>query len=104
MAFFVDNGAAVWVDWDTPEHKARMKLGQSYYGTLAGCALYEGVEVTAFDKAVKAEPVYNGFEALATYPKLPDPVGVEASYRVVVMNGKHFHPPLHPADAKKLAD
>lgn len=101
MAFFVEDGAAVWIEWDSPEHKERVKLGMKYFSTLGGCALHGGVEVTVFDKPIKAEPVYNGFEAMAMYPNLPEPTGVEAQYKIVVFDGEFFHPPVHFNDLPK---
>ena len=74
MGYFVDQGAAVWVEWDSPE------------------------------RSLEVEKVYNGFEAMATWPDLPEPTGVRSKYLVSVLDGVHYHPALHPNDAMKLSN
>lgn len=104
MGYFVDQGAAVWVEWNSPEHLHRVSCGQEFYGTVTGAALHGGANVTAFERSLEVEKVYNGFEAMATWPDLPEPTGVRSKYRVSVLNGVHYHPALHPNDAMKLSN
>lgn len=73
-------------------------------GTLAGAVLYGGVSATAFDRELRAEPVYDGAQALeAGLRSLPEPIGVVSDYRVVVFDGELRHPPLHPSECHRLA-
>lgn len=70
-----------------------------WFGSLAGAVLHGGVQATAFDKALRAEPVYDGVKALAAgLGALPEPIGVVSDYRVVVLDGELQHPPLHPSE------
>lgn len=75
-----------------------------WFGTLAGAVLHGGVTATAFDRELRAEPVYDGVQALeAGLRKLPEPIGVVSDYRVVVFDGELRHPPLHPSECHCLA-
>ena len=87
--------------------EALEKQGTTYYGTVAGCVLYAGVQACAFDKPVRAEDVYSGAEILANDFSLKGlrPVGRRASYKVVAMPGDKTvrHPPQHPSELPLLS-
>lgn len=69
------------------------------FGSLGQAAVHGGVCVSVFDRPVKAEPLYDGAEALrAGSVKDLDPVGVRAEYRVAVLDGQVLQPPAHPED------
>ena len=73
--------------------------GETVFPTLAGAILYGGVQASAFRHPIKAEPVYNGMEALnAGTVKGLTPVGVQASYKVEAIPGQLLHPPRWPGD------
>lgn len=42
-----------------------LAAGLRVYGSPAGCALYEGVQATVFDKPLRAEPFWNGSDVMA---------------------------------------
>lgn len=100
MPFILDtDGMARHVDWDTTE-----KLGHGqFYATLVRLATHHGVQVTAFEKPMTAEPVYDGAAALAMHPRLPEPIGTRASYKVAVLDGVYHPRGLHPDDARRLS-
>jgi hypothetical protein len=103
MPFYpTGDGSCIVLDWkrDKAEITARNARGEAWFPTLGGAILYGGVQATAFDQPLKAEPVYNAQEALSRPlgTPLPDPVGVVSSYRVCVFNGELVHPPASPAD------
>lgn len=103
MPYFVmPDGTCTELDWtaDKAEISARSAAGETYYGTLAGAVLHGGVKASAFDRAVKSEPLYNALEALRrpVGAPLPSPVGHCASYRVIVLEGQFHHPGLAPGD------
>ena len=105
MPFFSNgDGSATHLDWvlDRSEILRRLENKETYFGTLAGAVLYGGVQATAFDKPLRAVKVYHGTEAMAAvfaHRPLPEPVGLKSEYRVVVLDGQFYHPPLHPAQA-----
>lgn len=82
--------------------KALEAQGITYYGTVAGCVLYAGVQACAFDHPLRSEDVYSGAEALANGFSLKglQPVGRRASYKIVAMPGDAAvrHPPQHPSE------
>lgn len=92
-----DDGTAKDISWDEVDD---LKPGVDYYGSLVKLALQHGVQVTAFERELRAEKVYDGKKALDMFPKLPDPVGVRSHYKVAVLDGIYHHPALWPDDAK----
>jgi len=76
------------------------RLGVRFYGTLAGCVLYEGVQASAFDKPLRSEPVWDGRAVFANGISTQGlaPCGVRPNYRVVALPGdtKPRHPPQWP--------
>lgn len=102
MPFFVNkDGTAEFLDWkaDKAEFEKRAKTGAPWFPTLAGAVIHGGVTAAAFDRAVRAEPLYDGTEALAQGSVCGlTPIGVAATYRVVALDGALLHPPRAPAD------
>lgn len=102
MPFFPNNdGSALHLDWieDAPEITRRLERKETYYGTLAGAVLYGNVQATAFDQPLKAVDVYDGTEALSSVfhkKPLPAPIGKQSQYRIVVLDGQFYHPPISP--------
>ncbi len=98
------DGGCLVLDWttDKAEISNRNARGEVWYGTLAGAVVHSGVQATAFDKPLRAEPVYNAKEALERPlgAPLPDPVGLVSSYRVCAWEGALVHPPRAPQDLK----
>lgn len=70
--------------------------------SLARAALFFDVQVTAFDRPVKAVHLYNGSDALRFGIAGLNPVGLMSEYRITVMDGKLHHPPLWPSEAAEL--
>lgn len=73
--------------------------------SLGQAALYRGCQVSVFDRAIQADLLYDGADALASFPgPLPDPVGVASSYKIAIKDGELHHPPLWPSDLHVAPD
>lgn len=58
------------------------------------------VAVSVFDHPLKAEPLYDGALWLETGERKQ--VGMSSKYRIAIMDGEIHHPPLWPADLKRI--
>lgn len=84
-----DGTCSHW-DWDDPVFQRRMKAGERYWPSYLGPVLEEGVKMTVFDRAVRAEPVMKGCEWL-TKGRF-EPTGVVSSYRIIHADGRTAGP------------
>lgn len=102
MTWFKDkHGLAAFAELPSHEMEERMEQGQSFYATLTGVAMNEGVEVTVL-KSFGATPVYDSVVALARGSTAGlEPVGVVAQYGVEYLDGEAFHPPRHGEDVRE---
>ncbi|MDE4297148.1 hypothetical protein PXK56_18345 [Phaeobacter gallaeciensis] len=101
MPWFMNgDGSATEVQFDTPEFDERAEK-ERWYGTLAGAVIHEGVMATAFDRAIIADPLYDG-AAWLEGQKIE--VGIASTYRIVATPGVQFHPSLSPTDFRHVLD
>lgn len=97
-----NDGSATYFPWSDQLFLDHVSCGTPWWGTLLGAIQGGGVVASAFDHAMRCEPVYDTVDALAAFPgPLPAPVGVQAHYRVVYANGVTYYRGVHPSDLMK---
>lgn len=94
MPWFINNDkTATCEPFDTPEYEMRVKLGENYYGTLAGAVIHEGVQASAFDSAIEAEPIFDAEIWFKTGENVH--VGYVSDYRICATPERGLiHPPI----------
>ena len=90
------DGMAEHVDWDSPELTRAHNSGSPVHGTLAGLVIHQGVDATAFSRAVVAEDLFDGH--LAVMHGVKRRVGTISAYRIEAVRGQQFVPPRARAD------
>lgn len=71
------------------------------FHSLGNAAIVGGIDVSVFDKPLRAEAVYPGKEALEAYENktaMPAPSGTVASYKIAILDGEIRTPALWPLD------
>lgn len=88
------------------ELEGRFPDGRGLYATLAGLAHDASLPLTAFAAPLKAEPYFDGADALEAQERGIaiadlDPVSIEADYRVEYFDGQLETRPLSQAEAQE---
>lgn len=83
-----EDKTATWLD-----SLSGVPVSTSIYGTLAGAAMAEGVQCSAFHRPFRKVALYETAVALSLGMKLPKPVEYIADYRVEFFDGRfHLNP------------
>lgn len=92
-----DDGSATAIP-----HMMSCPVGSTKCHGLGNAVLYHGVQASVFSRPLKAEPLYDGTEALAAGSVSGlTPLGMAAEYSVCILDGELHHPPLWPSEALK---
>lgn len=96
-ARYIDHGdgSVSAIPHDAPD------TGSEAFWSLGEAAIHGGARISVLDRPVRAEPVYDGADALAAGPaglSALDPVGFRSVYRVAVLDGAILQPPAWPSD------
>ncbi len=85
-------------------HFMKTPEGATRLHSAGNAVLYHDVKASVFRRAIVAEYLYDGAQALAAGTlKGLEPVGMKSEYRISILDGKVQIPELHPGEAMVLA-